>query len=76
MVFEDGDTAEIIKNPKGKGYIVIVNPIGDKEHGYLSWKDIRFFKEERDAKAFQRFVRTGKTITIAPDGKKYWKVVR
>lgn len=80
MVYKTGDTAKVVKNPNRKGYVVLQNPIGDEKHGFLSWENLRYFKREKDANAFARFIRTGKEITIEYDGKSggidYWKVVK
>ena len=75
-LYKVGDKSEIIKNPNGKGFAVILNPVGDKTHGYLDWSDIKYFKKENDAKAFKRFIITGKSIRLKNEGNGYYSVIR
>lgn len=80
MVYKTGDTAKVIKNKDGKGFVVMQNPIGDEKYGFLGWDSLRYFQKREDANKFANFIRTGKEITIEYDRKikgiDYWKVVK
>ena len=51
----------VITNNK-KGFIVMINPIGDDKYGYLHWDGFKQFKNKKDALAFKKKLESGDYI--------------